>query len=82
MNPVPFFLRFVGGWQWIRRDLIQVGYRQQLVPYDQDPMRYRFDGWGSVGFPPRLACNVTYYGKDGQTLDMGRFIAGQRNEAL
>lgn len=29
-------------------------------PYNE-PKRFRFDGWGLVGFPFTIACNVSYF---------------------
>ncbi|MEM9118495.1 MAG: hypothetical protein AAGD09_11500 [Cyanobacteria bacterium P01_F01_bin.56] len=73
MSPVPFFLRFVGGWQTIREHLAEECQLRNIPSADKEPNRYRYDGWGVMGFPPRVACNITYFPEHGDPFDLGRF---------
>ena len=76
INPVPFFLRFVSGWPSIKAKVNDWAIANAYPTYDENPTAYRFSGWGSVGFPPRLACNVYFSGPDvDEPLDLGRFVA-------
>jgi len=74
MNPVPFLLRFVGGWASIRDQVTARATSEGLWSYTANPELYRFEGWGTAGFPPRLACNVKYFADSGEILDLGRIV--------
>lgn len=71
MNPAPFVYRFVSGWKGIEASVNRQAIARGLPTYGKAKYRYRFEGWGVAGFPPKLHCNVKYFG-DGAIVDMGR----------
>ncbi|WP_035992534.1 hypothetical protein [Leptolyngbya sp. KIOST-1] len=73
-NPTPFLLRLVGGWPSIAAQVDTIARDRAWPTYSEAPTRYRFSGWGTVGFPPALACNVYYFPVDGPMVDMGRVV--------
>lgn len=73
MNPIPWFLRFAGGWRQIKADLNDWALVHDAPSYEDAPQRYRFHGWGVAGLPPRIACNVIHYSLSGRPIDCGRF---------
>lgn len=75
MNPAPIMLRLWGGWQSIRQQVDDWAIANGYETYTAAPEQYRFYGWGTVGFPPRIACNVLLFRKDADTVDAGRFVA-------
>ncbi len=74
MNPVPWFLKIASGWPQILVQLNSVSNYKGWPPYSAEPTRYRFSGWGLVGFPPALACNIYYCPPVGDIIDLGRFV--------
>jgi len=75
INPVPWFMRAVQGWQNIQAHILAIAVAQGLTPYPEKPTAWRFDGWGIVwDGSPRLACNVKYFTEDGTVLDLGRVV--------
>ncbi|MBW4484905.1 MAG: hypothetical protein KME14_20410 [Tildeniella torsiva UHER 1998/13D] len=81
MNPVPFLMRFVSGWPAIQAEINNFAVRRGLPTFNREPKRYRFHGWGTVGFPPQLACNITYFhgpdASNGVPLDLNKRFYGQ-----
>ena len=74
MNPVPWFLSFISGWPTIQSQVgLWASSHNKPLP-EESPNSYRWHGWGTVGFPPRLACNVIFFEKDGTQTDLGRFV--------
>lgn len=62
INPIPWPLRWAAGsWQNIRAQADTWAAEQSFPSYSEAPEAYRFHGWGLVGFPPRIACNLTYF---------------------
>lgn len=80
MNPVPFLMRFASGWNDIKAEVNDFATQRQLPTYDNVPLKYRFEGWGTVGFPPRLACNLVIFLED-QAIPVGKRFHGQVNDA-
>lgn len=74
MKLPPWFLHIFGKWQSIADQCDRWAERNGHVPYSQEDQRYRFSGWGTVGFPPKLACNVLYFSDTGP-IDLGRIVA-------
>ena len=75
INPVPWFMRALAGWNNIQAGVVAAANAQGLTPYPEKPTAYRFDGWGMVwDGTPRLACNVKYFRPDGSVIDLGRFV--------
>lgn len=72
-TPVPWLLSFIGGWGSILAQLDNVAESRGCWSYGARPTQWRFSGWGTVGFPPRLACNVYYFTESGEMIDLGRF---------
>ena len=70
MNKVPFALRMFGGsWYTIRALAEKLAIEHGIE--DPQPIMFRYEGWGLMGFPPRIACNVKYISGDSIT-DLGR----------
>ena len=77
MNPVPFALKILGGGQRIVDKIDAKAVSMGLPRYSERPHLYRFPAneFGTVGFPPRLACNVYYVGGEGDAVSLGRVDA-------
>ena len=77
MNQIPVLLRmFAGDWMSIRVKAQQAAMNNGIEYADQREDNFRYDGWGLVGFPPRIACNVKYIHFDtGNVVDLGRITA-------
>jgi hypothetical protein len=76
MNPVPFVFKLWGRWDSIQNKVDDWAAARGYPPYRQSPEQYQFSGWGTVGFPPRIACNVKYLPPPGAPIvDAGRFVA-------
>jgi hypothetical protein len=74
MEQIPWFLRFAAAnWISIRAQLDLWAQDNGYVPYSQEPKRYQLHGWGLLGFPPRIACNVIYHDGDVKIFAAQRF---------
>ena len=71
INPTPWFLRFFSGWKTIKDKVDFWAKNFGVATYSEQPTDYRFEGWGTVGFPPRLACNVKHIPSEN---DLGRMV--------
>jgi hypothetical protein len=78
MTPVPFLMRFLSGWADIQNEVNDFAKRRRLPTYAQEPTKFSFHGWGSVGFPPRLACNLTIFYR-GNGIEVRKRFSGQGN---
>ena len=74
ISPIPFFFRLFGGWKAIESQVNTWASVNEKASYREIPDFYRFDGWGTVGFPPVVACNVKFRPGTQFECDLGRLV--------
>lgn len=74
MSQIPTIFRiFAGSWATIQQRASQEAVKYGFILSQQKSENFRYDGWGLVGFPPRIACNVKYVDfETGNVTDLGR----------
>ena len=69
-------IKLFGGWVSITEQVDQWAVANGKPTYSTANTKYRFSGFGTVGFPPKVAFNVTYIdGLTSETIDLGRIVA-------
>lgn len=48
-------------WNAIQKELIDYCKKHNIPSPEKMPNLFQYDGWGLVGFPPTIACNVSYW---------------------
>lgn len=72
MNPMPWLLRAFGRWDSIKAQVNAWASSNGYPTYTESPTSYRFEGWGTEGFPPVVRCNVKLL-TESSVIDAGRF---------
>ena len=61
-------------WNAILAELAEYCHDRHLPSPYIEPKLFRYDGWGLLGFPPTIACNVSYFvGNEQVRIDGYRF---------
>lgn len=77
INQIPAIFRlFAGNFSTIQQRAAQKAFDMGITYNEQTAENFRYDGWGLVGLPPRIACNAKFIHFDtGNVVDLGRITA-------